>query len=146
MDLKITVSMDKKTIECLDRLSVALGNMGSLEIPTLGLTPQAEIVEPKAETVVPKTEEPTSAPTVPEAEEPKNWEPQAEPTPTVAVETRTYAKDELSKAASELVGLGKKDELLSLLRDKYAVQGFNFLDVSRYGEFATDIRVLGAKI
>ena len=145
MGLKITVSMDKKTIECLDRLSNALGNMGSLEIPTLGLTPQVEIVEPKAETVVSKTEEPTSAPIVPEVE-PTPEPIVEEPAPIVAVETRTYTKDELSKAASELVGLGKKDELLSLLRDKYAVQGFNFLDVSRYGEFATDIRALGAKI
>ncbi len=57
----------------------------------------------------------------------------------------TYAFDDLARAASTLMDAGKQQELVGLL-GSFGVQALTQLPKERYGEFATALRGLGAKI
>ena len=57
----------------------------------------------------------------------------------------TYEQDQLARAASALMDAGKQKQLIDLLA-RFGVQGLTQLPKERYGEFATALRGLGARI
>lgn len=64
---------------------------------------------------------------------------------TPAPTAQTYTLDAIAKAGSALVDAGRIAEVTALLA-KYGVDILTALDPSKYGEFATDLRALGAQI
>ena len=69
-------------------------------------------------------------------------------TPQPETATRVYTRDELSKAAAEFARLGadKREQLQKHVSEKYGVVGLMNIPEERYGEFAGDLRELGAVI
>ncbi|WP_212958834.1 hypothetical protein [Paenibacillus albilobatus] len=87
------------------------------------------------------------APTTPYAQPAQQGAPINQPAPTGTVPTAqpTYSVDQLAVAATPLVDAGRGGELIQLLQH-FGVQALNQLPPERYGEFATALRGLGAKI
>ena len=56
-----------------------------------------------------------------------------------------YAMEDLARAASQLMDAGKQQDLLGLLA-QFGVQALTQLPKERYGEFATALRQMGAKL
>lgn len=70
----------------------------------------------------------------------------AAPPPFVPVQAPpTYSPDQLAQAAIPLVDAGRREELTGLL-GAFGVQAITQLPKERYGEFATALRGMGAKI
>lgn len=67
------------------------------------------------------------------------------PTPAVPVTAPTYTLDQIAKAGAALVDAGKMEQLLALL-GKYGVAAVTQLSPEQYGNFATELRALGAQI
>ena len=67
------------------------------------------------------------------------------PAPTVPVTVPTYTLDQIAKAGAALVDAGKMEQLLALL-GKYGVAAVTQLTPEQYGNFATELRALGAQI
>ena len=57
----------------------------------------------------------------------------------------TYALGMIARAGAALVDAGKMDALCGLLA-KYGVEALTALDPAQYGNFANDLRALGAQI
>lgn len=57
----------------------------------------------------------------------------------------SYAMEDLARAASQLMDAGKQQDLLGLLA-QFGVQALTQLPKERYGEFATALRQMGAKL
>ena len=142
MEFKVTFSMDKKTIECIDRLAGALASARNIVVPLEGaelvdfpVKPQESIQEP-----VPESS--------PVAETPQETITEETATPQPETATRVYTRDELSKAAAEFARLGtdKREQLQKLVSEKYGVVGVMNIPEERYGEFAADLREMGAVI
>ena len=57
----------------------------------------------------------------------------------------TYTLDMIARAGASLVDAGKMDALCGLLA-KYGVEALTALDPAQYGNFANDLRALGAQI
>lgn len=57
----------------------------------------------------------------------------------------TYTLDMIARAGAALVDAGKMDALCGLLA-KYRVEALTALDPAQYGNFANDLRALGAQI
>lgn len=133
MDFKVTFTMDKKTIDCIDRLAGALAGINNIKEES-GSIP-LEKSEP-----VPVTETPQ------ETTSSVQPEPASEPMPETAA--RVYTRDELSKAAAEFTrsGADKREKLQNLVKEKYGVIGLMDIPEERYGEFAADLREAGANI
>ena len=141
MEFKVVFSMDKKTIDCIDRLAGALAgmkNLGEVNVPLVSQEKtdiSKELVPDNAD--IPKTDaqEDTGA-----------KEETAQPQPETAA--RVYTRDELSKASAEFARLGadKREQLQKLVSEKYGVVGLMNIPEERYGEFAADLREMGANI
>ena len=56
-----------------------------------------------------------------------------------------FAMEDLARAASQLMDAGKQQDLLGLLA-QFGVQALTQLPKERYGEFATALRQMGAKL
>lgn len=65
------------------------------------------------------------------------------PAPVAAAPT--FAMEDLARAASQLMDAGKQQDLLGLLAH-FGVQALTQLPPERYGEFATSLRQMGAKL
>lgn len=63
----------------------------------------------------------------------------------VQTEVHNYTLDELSKAAVQLMDVGKQAELVSLI-NTFGVMSMPELPKERYGEFAVALRELGAQL
>lgn len=57
----------------------------------------------------------------------------------------TYTMDQLAQAGTQLMDAGRQTDLINLL-GSFGVQALTALPKERYGEFATALRQLGAKI
>ena len=141
MELKVTFSMDKKTIDCIDRLAGALAGIKNL-VPLEGAE-LIEFPEKTQETI----QEPVPA-SSPVAETPQETVIEEIATPQLETATRVYTRDELSKAAAEFARLGadKREQLQKHVSEKYGVSGVMSIPEERYGEFAADLREMGANI
>lgn len=104
---------------------------------------QAPFVPP-AQPSVPVSQPAPTTPYVPPAQQ---GAPVNQPAPTGAVPTTqtTYTVDQLAVAATPLMDAGRVAELNQLLQ-QFGVQALTHLPQERYGEFATALRALGAKI
>ena len=72
---------------------------------------------------------------------------QAAPISTaVPTQTPSYTLDQLERAGVALLDAGRGGELISLLNSQFGISNTQQLPQERYGEFATAIRGLGAKI
>ena len=94
-------------------------------------------------TAVPAAANPTPAPQpVAPISRPAVMQPPIQ-VPTAAAPTYTY--EVLARAASQLMDAGKQQQLVTLL-GQFGVQSLMTLPKERYGEFATALRSLGAKL
>ena len=120
---------------------------------TMGMSGKARPATPAAP--VNPTPTPTPAPTVPtqatgaplsatpaQTVAPVANVPVASAVPTGAP---TYTLDMIARAGAALVDAGKTDALCGLLA-KYGVEALTALDPAQYGNFANDLRALGAQI
>ena len=139
MELKVIFSMDEKTIDCVDRLAGALAgikNLGEVNVPLVTQEKTESAPQDKLGTEIPQEPIPEGTPVT---------ETPQEPTPETA--TRVYTRDEISRSAAAFAkGEGKREELQKLLKEKFGVTGIMNLDESKYGEFAADLREMGANI
>lgn len=92
-----------------------------------------------AQTVAPVA----NAPVAPVAQAPVM--PQQSVAPTVPTGAPTYTLEMIARAGTALVDAGKMDALCGLLA-KYGVEALTALDPAQYGNFANDLRALGAQI
>lgn len=67
------------------------------------------------------------------------------PVQTVPTTAQTYTMEQLAVAATQLVDAQRRNELVALLA-QFGVQALTALPKERYGEFATQLRALGARI
>ncbi len=120
---------------------------------TAELHPDMDAVAPKAEAPAPVTPASAPAPAVTASPAPAP-EPEPAPAPKVpeppvsAVPTapaKEYSLDELLTATAPLMDAGKISELQALMQ-KYGVASMMEIPKERYGELATDLRALGARI
>lgn len=87
-----------------------------------------------------------SAPVVPVTPPMTNPAPVAAAPVVPTAPARQYTMSELGVAGADLASSGKRDQLISLLRDQFGVQALTQLAPERYPEFAQGLRALGAKI
>lgn len=74
---------------------------------------------------------------------PSNPAPAPQAAPTAA--TPGYTFDDLARAGSTLMDAGKQQDLLGLI-GQFGIQSIQQLPKERYGEFATALRQMGARI
>lgn len=86
---------------------------------------------------------PGAVPSVP----PQNGVPAQMQAPAAAVPTTApaYTMDQLAVAATQLMDAGRQAEVLNLLAS-FGVQALTMLPKEQYGNFATQLRAMGAKI
>ena len=65
--------------------------------------------------------------------------------PAVPTTPATYSLDQLAQAGTQLVDAGRRDELVGVLAS-FGVQALTQLPKEQYGNFATQLRAMGAKI
>lgn len=133
MEIKVTVDLGEKTAALLGAFVAALsGNKSvSVEAPaskTTIKTPATQEVKTVVKPTAPVVEtQPTEAATVPTA-------------------APTYTIQELANVAKGILDAGNVEKLKALLTDQFGVKALTELSPERYGEFATAIRAMGAKI
>lgn len=133
MEIKVTVDLGEKTAALLGAFVAALsGNKSvSVEASTAKTTTEAPVtpeVKTEVKSTAPVVEDtPTEAATVPTA-------------------APTYTIQELANAAKGILDAGNVEKLKALLTDQFGVKALTELAPERYGEFATAIRAMGAKI
>lgn len=133
MEIKVTVDLGEKTAALLGAFVAALsGNKSvSVEAPaskTTIKTPATQEIKTVVKPTAPVVEtQPTEAATVPTA-------------------APTYTIQELANAAKGILDAGNVEKLKALLTDQFGVKALTELSPERYGEFATAIRAMGAKI
>ena len=96
-----------------------------------------------AEISAPEANETTTAPYKKEA--PKA-EQQAAPQTAVPVSAPEYTLDQIARAGVSLVDAGKRNELTSLLAQRFGVQAITQIPPEQYGALAAELRALGALI
>lgn len=110
------------------------------------ITPKAEAPAPVTPASAPApavTASPAPAPAPEPAPAPKAPEPPVAAVPTAPA--KEYSLDELLTATAPLMDAGKISELQALMQ-KYGVASMMEIPKERYGELATDLRALGARI
>lgn len=137
MEIKVTVDLGEKTVALLGTFVAALaGNK-----PVSVTVPEAPTTKTTLETPTTpevKTEVKPTAPVVASTE--------AATVPTVPTAAPTYTLVELGHAAKGIMDAGNVEKLKALLTDQFGVKALTELAPERYGEFATAIRAMGAKI
>ena len=136
-------------ITALDRLTAAVREQtnavtGGNETPTMEIAPSAPVAAPapapvQVQPVAAAAPAPAPVQIPPVAAGPAP-EPQA-----VAPTGLTYTLEQISNAAAPLMDAGRIQDLFNLLQ-KFGVQAVTQLKPELYGQFATELRALGAKI
>lgn len=134
MEIKITVDLGEKTAALLETFVAALS--GNKSVFAGAPTSKTTIKTPATTTSEVKTEVKPTAPVV-----------ETQPTEAVVPTTApTYTLIELGNAAKAILDAGNVEKLKALLTDQFGVKALTELAPERYGEFATAIRAMGAKI
>ncbi len=136
MEIKVTVDLGEKTAALLETFVAALSSNKSVSVgaPASKTTIKTPVEAPATQEV--KTE---VKPTAPVVEVPA----EAATVPTAAP---TYTIQELANAAKGILDAGNVEKLKALLTNQFGVKALTELAPERYGEFATAIRAMGAKI
>lgn len=157
----------KITINGLDQLTEALALIGSAltyqkgmvntaeaaanlitEVTTVNLAaePMARYQQPILVQQPASIQQPTPiqqpAPQSVPVQQPQIEQPQMQGVP---VQAQTYSMEQLAVAATQLVDAGRRTELVGLLQ-QFGVQALTALPKEQYGNFATQLRSMGAKI
>lgn len=136
LEIRITAPELSEAINNLARALTAHAETGPIGV-TNGATPASD-ASVNVEAPVPAEEEiPVDVPVVPVVPTAYVPRPSAQPP--------QYTLDVIAKAGSALVDAGKIGEVTALLA-KYGVDILTSLDPSKYGEFANDLRALGAQL
>lgn len=135
MEIKVTVDLGEKTAALLGTFAAALSGNKSVSVTAPEApTSKTTIKAPATQEV--KTEVKPTAPVV-----------ETQPTEaTVPTAAPTYTIQELANAAKGILDAGNVEKLKALLTDQFGVKALTELAPERYGEFATAIRAMGAKI
>lgn len=138
MEIKVTVDLGEKTAALLGTFVAALSSNKSVSVgaPASKTTIKTPIETPATQEV--KTEVKPTAPVVEETP--------VEAEATVPTTAPTYTLIELGNAAKAILDAGNVEKLKALLTDQFGVKALTELAPERYGEFATAIRAMGAKI
>lgn len=140
-------------------IKLIIGVTPALENALLGLSALVSTVQPQQQ--VAPVSQPMPAPLAPPAQPaaipvappqptapatlaPQQPEAPATPAPLPTAST-SYSMDQLAVAATQLMDAGKRNELLQLLAS-FGVNALTELPKEQYGNFATQLRGLGAKI
>lgn len=119
-------------------------------VPSVVQTPgsQAQPMTP-VQGQLPSNNYPSQQPQQPQMQQtPVQQAPQQLPPTNAAVPTAaapTYTMDQLAVAATQLMDAGRQAELVGLL-GSFGVQALTQLPKEQYGNFATQLRTMGAKI
>lgn len=135
MEIKVTVDLGEKTAALLETFVAALS--GNKSVFAGAPTSKTTIKTPATTTSEVKTEIKPTAPVV---------ESQHTEAATVPTAAPTYTLIELGNAAKAILDAGNVEKLKALLTDQFGVKALTELAPERYGEFATAIRAMGAKI
>lgn len=134
MEIKVTVDLGEKTATLLETFVAALSSNKSVSVGAPAS--KTTIKTPATTTSEVKTEVKLTAPVV-----------ETQPTEAVVPTTApTYTLIELGNAAKAILDAGNVEKLKALLTDQFGVKALTELAPERYGEFATAIRAMGAKI
>lgn len=134
MEIKVTVDLGEKTAALLETFVAALS--GNKFVFAGAPASKTTIKTPATITSEVKTEVKPTAPVV-----------ETQPTEAVVPTTApTYTLIELGNAAKAILDAGNVEKLKALLTDQFGVKALTELAPERYGEFATAIRAMGAKI
>ena len=138
MEIKVTVDLGEKTVALLGTFVAALaGNK-----PVSVTVPEAPTTKTTLETPTTPEVKTEVKPTAPVVKTP----PTETVTVTVPTAAPTYTLIELGNAAKAILDAGNVEKLKALLTDQFGVKALTELAPERYGEFATAIRAMGAKI
>ena len=135
MEIKVTVDLGEKTAALLETFVAALS--GNKSVFAGAPASKTTIKAPATTTSEVKTEIKPTAPVV---------ESQHTEAATVPTAAPTYTLIELGNAAKAILDAGNVEKLKALLTDQFGVKALTELAPERYGEFATAIRAMGAKI
>lgn len=72
--------------------------------------------------------------------------PTSAPDPVQAPTERVYTMDDIKNAGSQLLAIGKMEQLMELLQKNYNVQAVTQLKPEQYATMVDDLRKLGAKV
>lgn len=149
--MELTVRIEAPAlVDAIYALAASLGdNSKPIDyVPTeLAAAALAPVAAPMAPPVTPEQAVPTLAPVAAPAPAPEQTVPALAPAPA-AVPTApapTYTMEQLAVAATQLVDAGRRTELVSLL-GQFGVPALTALPKDQYGNFATALRQMGAKI
>lgn len=132
MEIKVTVDLGEKTAALLGAFVAALSVNKSVSVEA-----------PASKTTI-KT---PATPEVKTEVKPTALVVETQPTEAVVPTTvPTYTLIELGNAAKAILDAGNVEKLKALLTDQFGVKALTELAPERYGEFATAIRAMGAKI
>lgn len=132
MEIKVTVDLGEKTAALLGTFVAALSGNKSVSVEA----PASKTIETPATPEV-KTEVKPTAPVLEET---------LTEAATVSTAAPTYTLIELGNAAKGILDAGNVEKLKALLANQFGVKALTELAPERYGEFATAIRAMGAKI
>lgn len=148
--MDITIRIESPSIaEAINNLATAIASkaIASIGVPATSFVTPVEIPAPVAPQMAPPVTAPVQpGPAVPVAGQ--TVDPVAgpggvpEPVPTTI---QTYTLEQLAVAATQLVDAGRRNELVNLL-GQFGVQALTALPKEQYGNFATALRQLGARI
>lgn len=105
-------------------------------VPEVAYVPQEVAPTPPPTPVAPVSTAPVSEPITP---------PPSAPTQEASSAAVSYALDDLARAGADLLDQGKQAELPALLV-RFGITSLPDLPKERYGEFATAMREMGARI
>jgi len=150
MEIKVTIEADKLAT-AMHELALALQGRPINKNNTADFE---EIPDPKPQAPANTSQpQPQAAPTipcqpqtaVPVAQQPVIQPPVQQPATVPTAQAPTYTLDQLAQAAAVLRDAGKLPQLQGLLQ-QFGIQSMQQLPPERYGEFATALRGMGAKI
>lgn len=127
---------DNKHIDYVGTITMGMSGKAKPATPTAPVNPTPAPTVPTQATGAPLSATPAQT-VAPVADAPV-----ASAVPTGAP---TYTLDMIARAGVALVDAGKMDALCGLLA-KYGVEALTALDPAQYGNFANDLRALGAQI
>lgn len=147
------ISFEGNVTEVLSDMKAFLQQSPDVGAMAVDMHPDMDAVTPKAEAPAPVTPasapapavtaSPAPAPTPEPAQAPKAPEPPVAAVPTAPA--KDYSLDELLTATAPLMDAGKISELQALMQ-KYGAASMMEIPKERYGELATDLRALGARL
>lgn len=158
MDINLNINAPELVIaihalaSALDRRSTGIAHAASvLECKKEIAEQQAPVqlyntpAEPVAQnTIVPAYTPPAAVPIQQATITPAPMQMPTTPAP-VPTAQQTYTMEQLAVAATQLVDAGRRQELVTLLSN-FGVQALTALPKEQYGNFATQLRAMGAKI